>query len=112
MRPYELRLESDTKTNDPNEIANEFNNFFTTCVQNLRDGTTPSGSNLHHLEQFVQDKIPNDEKFIIPPISINDLLMDITRLDPNKSAGSDNIGPRIPTQNMCSCNCSFFDIYF
>ena len=100
VRPHELLKENNEKTKNIQEITNIFNDFFTTCVQKLRDDKSPTVFNSDKLRQFVEHKMPSNEKFTIPPVKISDLMLEINKLDGNKSAGSDNIGPRI--LKLCS----------
>ena len=39
LKPNELLNDNDQKITDPKEIADTFNDFFTSCVQNLKNET-------------------------------------------------------------------------
>ena len=95
VKPSQLQTENSEKTSDPHKICNIFNEYFTTCVQKLRDESCSPDSNFDRLLEFVGQKVSNSEKFAIPPVMIGDLLVEMNKLNLNKSAGSDNIGPRV-----------------
>ena len=97
VKPYELLTERGTITTDQTQISNLFNTFFTSCVQNLRKNRSRSHQicNLDKLKDFVQQKLMSRDKFVIPPFNIHDLLTELNHLNVNKSAWSDNIGPKI-----------------
>ncbi|VDI01360.1 Hypothetical predicted protein [Mytilus galloprovincialis] len=96
-KPHELITTGDHKTTDHKEIANTFNNYFTSCVEKLRHSRAPSNSNFNTLTNYVQMKFlkKRHNKFIIPPVKVSELFAEITKLDVKTSSGSDNIGPKI-----------------
>ncbi|CAG2191547.1 unnamed protein product [Mytilus edulis] len=96
-KPHELITTGDHKTTDHKEIANTFNNYFTSCVEKLRHSRAPSNSNFNTLTNYVQMKFlkKRHNKFIIPPVKVSELFAEITKLDVKTSCGSDNIGPKI-----------------
>ncbi|XP_071133053.1 uncharacterized protein [Mytilus edulis] len=96
-KPHELITTGDHKTTDHKEIANTFNNYFTSCVEKLRHSRAPSNSNFNTLTNYVQMKFlkKSHNKFIIPPVKVSELFAEITKLDVKTSSGSDNIGPKI-----------------
>ncbi|CAG2222863.1 unnamed protein product [Mytilus edulis] len=96
-KPYELITSGNHKTTDHKEIANTFNNYFTSCVEKLRHSRAPSNSNFNTLTNYVQMKFlkKRHNKFIIPPVKVSELFAEITKLDVKTSSGSDNIGPKI-----------------
>ena len=93
--PYELLKNGNEKSTDQKDIANEFNSFFTSCVHDIRGECANPSPNFEKLVEFTDRKISDDTKFIIPPVTINELCQDILNLDINKSTGTDNISPRI-----------------
>ncbi|VDI83923.1 lysocardiolipin and lysophospholipid acyltransferase, partial [Mytilus galloprovincialis] len=96
-KPHELITTGDHKTTDNKEIANTFNNYFTSCVEKLRHSRAQSNSNFNTLTNYVQMKFlkKRHNKFIIPPVKVSELFAEITKLDVKTSSGSDNIGPKI-----------------
>ena len=96
-KPYELITSGDHKTTDHKEIANTFNNYFTSCVEKLRHSRAPINSNFNTLTNYVQMKFlkKRHNKFIIPPVKVSELFAEITKLDVKTSSGTDNIGPKI-----------------
>ncbi|CAG2222873.1 unnamed protein product [Mytilus edulis] len=96
-KPHELITTGDHKTTDHKEIANTFNNYFTSCVEKLRHSRAPINSNFDTLTNYVQMKFlkKRHNKFIIPPVKVSELFAEITKLDVKTSSGTDNIGPKI-----------------
>lgn len=64
-RPYELVNESNYKLTDPNEIADAFNSFFTSCVQNLRTNSLQQNKDFDKLSEFVSRNKPENEVFFL-----------------------------------------------
>ncbi|CAG2217543.1 unnamed protein product [Mytilus edulis] len=99
--PHELATdENNTTTNDKKSIADTFNNFFTSCAEELReqrDITSIVKADFNNLSKFIKNQLKQQkhEKFTIPPIKINELFDELIKLDVNKSSGTDNIGPQI-----------------
>ncbi|CAG2248948.1 unnamed protein product [Mytilus edulis] len=96
--PHELATdENNTTTNDKKSIADTFNNFFTSCAEELRDITSVDKADFNNLSKFIKNQLKQQkhEKFTIPPIKINELFDELIKLDVNKSSGTDNIGPQI-----------------
>ena len=94
-RPHRLVTENDLKVDKSIDIANTFNKFFTSCVENLRSENMSTSTNFSKLFNFVNNKISQNTQFAIPPVKMNELLQDLLNLDINKSTGTDNIGPKI-----------------
>ncbi|VDI44092.1 Hypothetical predicted protein [Mytilus galloprovincialis] len=96
-KPHELITTGDHKTTDHKEIANTFNNYFTSCVEKLRHIRAPCNSNFNTLTNYVQMKSmkKRHNKLLIPPVKVSELFAEITKLDVKTSSGSDNIGPKI-----------------
>ena len=95
VKPCELVTENNDKVTDPKVVANTFNEFFTSCVQNLRSNNDYPSPEYNILTDFVKKRLPQNKEFIIPPVRLDELLHDILKLDANKSTGTDNISPRI-----------------
>ena len=98
VKPYELITDGKNKIHDPREMANIFNNFFTSCVDNLRkNSSNTTNANLSELGNFVKQKLSKvkHDQFTIPPVRVNEVFDNLVKLNGRKSAGSDNIGPKI-----------------
>jgi hypothetical protein len=91
IRPHRLDLKGDKSI----DIANTFNKFFTSCIENLRSENMSTSTNSSKLYNFVNDKISQNTQFAIPPVKMNELLQDLLNLDINKSTGTNIIGPKI-----------------
>ena len=61
IRPHRLVTENDLKVYNSIDIANTFNKFFTSCVENMSTFT-----NLSKLLNFVNNKISQNTQFAIP----------------------------------------------
>ena len=79
---------NDHITDDPNTIANQFNNYFCTIGSNLAD--TINSETTKKPTDFFKKKI-SDSIYLDPP-STNEVLNQITSLQ-NKAVGHDNIQP-------------------
>ena len=95
IKPHRLVTENDLKVDKSIDIANTFNKFFTSCVENLRSENMSTSTNFSKLFNFVNNKISQNTQFAIPPVKMNELLQDRLNLNINKSTGTDNIGPKI-----------------
>jgi hypothetical protein len=96
VRPHRfVNTENDLKVDKSIDIANTFNKFFTSCVENLRSENMSTSTNFSKLFNFVNNKISQNTQFAMPPMKMNELLQDLLNLDINKSTGTDNIGSKI-----------------
>ena len=59
IRPHWLVTENDLKVEKSIDIANTFNKFFTSCIENLRSENMSTLTNFSKLYNFVNDKIHN-----------------------------------------------------
>lgn len=96
-KPFELKKENGEKSQNMKEVCETFNDFFTSCVENLRNDNSTKNTNHTKLKQFIDKKLSDKDepKFSIPPITITELFDEMMKLDINKSTGLDNIGPKI-----------------
>jgi len=78
---------------DSKDIANEFNSFFISIAENLKEPVEPTSH--ERLEKFCKEKLANDKFFEIPEITVEKVLKYLKGLDTSKSTGVDNIGPRL-----------------
>ena len=81
IRPHRLVTENDLKVDNSIDIANTFNKFFTSCVENLRSENISTSTNFSKLLNFVNNKISQNTQFAIPPVKMNELLQDLLNLD-------------------------------
>ena len=84
---------SDNVTENPKDIANEFNKFFVTVASKIKEPIETS--NFDKLQKFCNEKIPADTYFSIPDISCEKVEKYLKNIDLTKSTGLDNIGPRL-----------------
>ena len=75
------------------DVLNEMNKYFTSISDKLREDTLPY--DFSKLNAYVESKIPQNVKFAIQVMKIDDLLSIINSLDPNKATGLDGISARI-----------------
>ncbi|XP_077994315.1 uncharacterized protein LOC144448040 [Glandiceps talaboti] len=92
---YPRKLISTTPNNDPltesSDIANEFNDFFTSIGPSLASNITSATK----FTQYLDGNYLNS--FFFHPVSEQDVLNEIKTLDPRKAVGYDNIHPRLVT---------------
>ena len=84
---------SDNVTENPKDIANEFNKFFVTVASKIKEPIETS--NFDKLQKFCNEKIPADTYFSIPDISCEKVEKYLKNIDLTKSTGLDNIRPRL-----------------
>ena len=82
-------------SDDPNEITNMYNDFITNISKTLIDENHRERLETAHIIDFVHSKNPMNIKFSFNNISEEEVLGLLTRLNINKSAGTDNIGPKV-----------------
>lgn len=74
---------------DDNDIANTFNNYFANIGSNLAKGFPKNKYFLDYLAT------PNENNMFLTPVTEGEVSKDIGNLLPNKSAGHDEIPPRV-----------------
>ena len=74
---------------NPNEIANEFNQFFSTVAEKLTKDLP-----LYEKEN-IQRKVSNDTRFTIPPISKEYVIKQINSMPNGKATGLDGISVKL-----------------
>ena len=83
----------DSHTEDPNEIANAFNEFFVNIASKIKE---PVENTSHEkLREFCRQKLPADTKFEISNIEKEKVLKYLSNIDISKATGTDGIGPRL-----------------
>ena len=88
-----LKTDGDSCTEDPSEIADNFNDFFVNVAAKLKEPI--SSTNHEKLKEFCQSKISEEIKFEIPVINKEKVLKYLLNIDVTKATGTDNIGPRL-----------------
>ena len=91
-----IKLEKDDS--NENNIADEFNEYFVNIPTKIKENIhhDNSQSRHDHLENFCKSKFDtDDESFDIPPVSKAFVEDQLLKIDIKKSAGLDNIGPRV-----------------
>ena len=81
------------ETDDPEEIANAFNDFFINIAENIKESTETSSH--ERFSDYCKEKIPEDVVFDMPLLTTDKVMEYLNSLDIRKSAGTDGIGPRL-----------------
>ena len=81
------------ETDDPEEIANAFNDFFINIAENIKEPTETSSH--ERLRDYCNEKIPEDVVFDMPLLTTDKVMKYLNNLDIKKSTGTDEIGPRL-----------------
>lgn len=84
-----------TWTNDPLEMANHFNSYFSTIADKLRDTISYSPSDLSKLINFVESRKDSTDLFSVPDISSAQVYTMIMKIGPRKASGVDKICARL-----------------
>lgn len=84
---------NDMLIDSPVDIADQFNKFFVTVASKIKEPIMTS--NFDQLEQYCNEKIPENYYFSIPNISHDKVEKYIKNIDITKATGLDNIGPRL-----------------
>ena len=87
----ELNKGNGQLTNDRKEIANIFNDFFTSVGKSLSDKIIPDKNNQEIYFKKLSNCYPNIPSFKFTPLSIPEIIKIGKSLQPKKSAGPDNI---------------------
>ena len=90
-KPISL-ITSTTHISDPTQIVNELNSFFITSAERLLPETNGDFSaSLTKLKEFVSQKIPPENKFVIPSITEQYVFNYLSELDTKKSTGLEGL---------------------
>ena len=81
--------------NEDGDMANMFNDFFIDLSRSLLSENTEYSNTLHILKNFTQAKLRPSDEFCIRPIDETSVFSMLTKLNVNKSAGIDSLGPRL-----------------
>lgn len=79
---------------DPEEMANNFNNFFTSIHEQLTQNNGRPAPDLSKLETFVNNKLPSDTSFKIPHVTSSFILNQLQNLKVSKATGIDELSAR------------------
>ena len=79
---------------DPSDIANTFNEFFCTIGENLANKIERKKDDPSY-KIFLNKEPQVKNSFFISPVTDSDVLEELLKLDPNKSAGPDELRPKI-----------------
>ena len=87
---------------DDKDIANAFNEHFSTVGENLAEKlnnikSTPSSSSYR---KYLKNENKNPNNFFLFPTNTQEITEEINKLSPKKSAGADNISPKL----LIACN--------
>ena len=91
-----FRDDSGNVITDPQNIADQFNNFFVNVGPKLASDIQNSGKNYH---EYLHERVPSS--MFMNPIDEMEMVKIINKLKPNKSAGHDNIGNFIIKKVAC-----------
>ena len=80
---------------DDADIANTFNQYFTSVAEKYINKEKSLSPNIQKLEHFISEKLPKGNIFNIPYITQDFVYKYLTNLDNNKATGIDNISSRI-----------------
>ncbi len=88
--------DGDTKLIDPQDIVNNFNDFFTMIVDKYVFLTMiPPSPDYSHLKNFIQSKINRNEKFSIPLITEDKVTKLLANREENKATGLDGVSAKL-----------------
>ena len=79
---------------DPEQTANSFNDFFTSIFQQYGKENTENCCISEKLKNFVQNKLPPEANFEIPPVSTSFVQKQLDALDPSKATGLDGLSAK------------------
>ena len=77
------------------DIVNTFNDFFLNLSKHITSCDTDNSHTLHVLSQYTDTKLQENQQFKIAFIDEDCVLSMLRKLNVNKSAGIDSLGPRI-----------------
>ena len=84
------RVSNNTTSAEPIEIANIFNNFFTSVSAKTKESIKYSHK---HFSNFLKNR--SDDSFFLSPTDKYEIINIISSLDPNKSTGPNSIPTKI-----------------
>ena len=85
-----ILVSNDTTSSEPIEIANIFNNFFTSIAAETKESIKYSHK---HFSNFLKNR--SDDSFFLSPTDKYEIINIISSLDPNKSTGPNSIPTKI-----------------
>ena len=89
-------LSQDSIVTDPKSITEIFNEYFSSIADDLsKNNKNDTHPDLSRLQDYINDKIPPDILFHIPPINHQFVLEQLQNLDVSKGSGLDGISPKL-----------------
>ena len=76
--------------NDPTQVANEFNNFYSSIAKKIQESIHTQGQDFNKYM-----KINSNKSFFISPTDKNEVLDMINTFDMRKASGPNSIPPKI-----------------
>ena len=99
--PNELNFANETVRNSK-EIAKRLNEYFASVAKVLNSTNTESCQpDLSKLQDFVNNRVPDNVSFKLPYITTEQVASYISALDPSKATGLDGLGPKIIKMSSC-----------
>ena len=92
--PNLLKNNGENSTNTI-DIVNTFNDFFLNLSKHISSCDTDNSRTLHVLPQYTDTKLRKNQQFKISFIDEDSVFSMLRKLNVNKSAGIDSLGPRI-----------------
>ena len=92
--PNLLKNNGENSTNTI-DIVNTFNDFFLNLSKQISSCDTDNSRTLHVLSQYTDTKLRKNQQFKISFIDEDEVFSMLRKLNVNKSAGTDSLGPRI-----------------
>ena len=92
--PNLLKNNGENSTNTI-DIVNTFNDFFLNLSKQISSCDTDNSRTLHVLSQYTDTKLRKNQQFQISFIDEDEVFSMLRKLNVNKSAGIDSLGPRI-----------------
>ena len=88
-----IKVNEDTTSEDPAEIAETFNDFFVNVASRIKE---PISNSTHdELKEFCQNKLAEGTRFEIPCLDVTNVRKYLSNIDVTKATGTDNIRPRL-----------------
>ena len=100
-------VSNNTTSAEPIEIANIFNNFFTSVAAKTKESIKYSHK---HLSNFLKNR--SDDSFFLSPTDKYEIINIISSLDPNKSTGPNSIPTKILKLDISTQLSDIFNVSF
>ncbi len=80
---------------NPQDIVSMLNSHFSTIADRLINHKDDDKKDFTLLKRFISNKLNPNDKFELQPITVSDVYLHLKKLNVNKSAGTDGVGPRV-----------------